>query len=237
MTSVTPLLARAYYQNTYLFQTTAAVIETGSNEKGNYFVANSTIFHPQGGGQPSDQGFVELAGKRFPILRLEEEKNTLNGKVFHFVDCNTSDWQGREVSMEIDQTSRQLFARLHTGGHLLSEIVEEEYPSLKASKGNHFPGGQAFVCFAMPKEFVLDKKAIEQTLNRRLQQAIAEKLPIAISEVDEKRHISIGSWQSRQCGGTHLQNLEQLQTCVIRSIGKQKNELKLGYTVAGDEKK
>ena len=50
------LFIPSYLKNTYLFelQTKVAAIEEGKVE------FEDTIFHPQGGGQPKDKGWVEI---------------------------------------------------------------------------------------------------------------------------------------------------------------------------------
>lgn len=50
------MLTTLYLNDTYLFQSSGIIMGHGSDEKGKYVLLNETIFYPQGGGQPSDQG-------------------------------------------------------------------------------------------------------------------------------------------------------------------------------------
>ena len=60
-----------YLDNTYLYQSTAKVVRVGEAEKGKYFVLDKTIFYPQGGGQPSDTGYVEASGENRQFISLD----------------------------------------------------------------------------------------------------------------------------------------------------------------------
>ena len=47
-----------YLENTYLFECTSVIKQIENDEKGTYVVLDSTIFYPQGGGQPTDYGTI-----------------------------------------------------------------------------------------------------------------------------------------------------------------------------------
>ena len=47
-----------YLENTYLFNSKANIEKIDHLEKRKYLVLNQTIFYPQGGGQPSDRGYI-----------------------------------------------------------------------------------------------------------------------------------------------------------------------------------
>lgn len=62
------------------------------------------------------------------------------------------------VDCFVNQERRLLNSRYHTAGHLLGNIVELEYPSLKAIKGHAFPGEAVeFVETDSPTSFQGDK--------------------------------------------------------------------------------
>jgi len=59
-----------YLNDTYLFESTATFLEeksheqvtSGTNTKSTAIILNKTIFYPQGGGQPADQGVISCGG-------------------------------------------------------------------------------------------------------------------------------------------------------------------------------
>ena len=50
------LFVPAYLQNTYLFELNTQV----ASKKDDLLEFSDTIFHPQGGGQPNDQGWISF---------------------------------------------------------------------------------------------------------------------------------------------------------------------------------
>ena len=53
---------RLFYENVYLKEFAAAVLTTGEDEHGTYILLDQTAFYPEGGGQPSDRGYLYLDG-------------------------------------------------------------------------------------------------------------------------------------------------------------------------------
>ena len=70
-----------YLEDTYLFQETANIVESGKNENGKYIILDKTIFYPQGGGQPTDTGTIQNENAQFDVsmVRMDE-----NGIVYHY---------------------------------------------------------------------------------------------------------------------------------------------------------
>ena len=87
---------------------------------------DKSIFHPQGGGQPSDEGF--MASKdgtiKFIITALSSKGDTIfhNGK---FEPEGSIFSIGDEVDLNVDEEKRRLHARLHSGGHLLDIAMQK----------------------------------------------------------------------------------------------------------------
>lgn len=54
---------RLFYENVYLKEFAAAVLTTGEDEHGTYILLDQTAFYPEGGGQPSDSGYLYLDGE------------------------------------------------------------------------------------------------------------------------------------------------------------------------------
>lgn len=74
---------------------------------------------------------------------------------------------------ELDLSRRLTSARLHTAGHLLSDIVARRFPGMAAVKANHFPGGQAYVVFRGAD--IDDRASFSKEIEEDLAVAIAQK--------------------------------------------------------------
>lgn len=103
---------RYYYSDDVQGQ--AQVLSCTPAEAGAYAVElDATLFHPQGGGQPSDVG--TLGG--VAVLRVQQQGDT----VLHFT---AAPLPLGPVTLQIDEAQRRLHARWHSGGHLIGWLGE-----------------------------------------------------------------------------------------------------------------
>ncbi|CAK7269474.1 hypothetical protein SEPCBS119000_003587 [Sporothrix epigloea] len=120
-------------------------------------VTTATIFHPQGGGQPSDVGTIRLDGPSdsdgalFTVLSARMD-TVYSGRVLHFGHFDGYDTvaavaafgPGAAVCQAIDVDKRILYSRFHTAGHVLGaavrHLVEKEVASFDELKASHVPG-------------------------------------------------------------------------------------------------
>jgi Ser-tRNA(Ala) deacylase AlaX len=123
-------------------------------------VTKETIFHPQGGGQPSDEGYIFPAGTDTSTINNPENAllqvlaaridATNNGQVLHLVrpmPNTTTPLQSLNphtpILQTIDAEKRLLYSRLHTAGHVLGSAVrhllESSIPNFDELKASHFP--------------------------------------------------------------------------------------------------
>lgn len=128
---------KVYLEDTYCFADYGEVIYTGMDDKGYFFILNRTIFYPQGGGQPSDQGYLEIGGARSDVHHVR----MIDNQIRHYSSHDCKELLGKSPKLIIDHEKRLLHAKLHTSGHLISNIIERKHPDYKAVKGHHFPGG------------------------------------------------------------------------------------------------
>ncbi|CAH1755895.1 1409_t:CDS:2 [Entrophospora sp. SA101] len=198
---------RLYYTDTYLDKLEIKILEIGQDDNGSYVIFDKTIFHPQGGGQPNDEGCLEIAGQRYAVKKL-----------------------GDKVIQTIDRAKRLLYSRLHSAGHLLEDAVNQLFPSLKGIRANHFPNGQAFVVFA--GEIPVDIQANKEKISNLANELIKRNLAIKVEYNGQIRTVIIGDFAAHACGGTHVKNTSEIKEIVVRSIKKDKdNKIGGGFLI------
>lgn len=105
---------REYYLSDAL-QGEATVLRCEQNAQGHYEVElDKTWFHPQGGGQPADQGTIN----RFPVLHVENRGDT----VLHLLAQPVATGL---VELVVDASVRRRHTRWHSAGHLIGYAGEQ----------------------------------------------------------------------------------------------------------------
>jgi Ser-tRNA(Ala) deacylase AlaX len=230
-----------YLDNSYLYESNAAILEFQENEKGKVLVLDETIFHPQGGGQPSDTGKIIFGNSLFEVqdVRMDD-----SGIIRHFGKVTTGKFQrGDNVILQIDKDKRLLHARLHSAGHLLDCAVSMlGFDNLKPTKGCHFASGsfveydgvipnqeetmkvlQTYVDdlikqdLCIEKEFINAEKAIEMGIHLPGKEVV--------------RVIQITGFPPCGCGGTHVNKTSEIGKIIINKMKSKKGKTKINYFV------
>ena len=225
---------RAYYTDTYLNQLTVEILDTGQDDNGSYVIFDKTIFHPQGGGQPADEGHLEKDSKHYVITKLAAPRDPYEEPyiIRHYYEGKGNFVRGEKVLQLIDMKKRLLYSRLHSAGHLLEDTVKQIFPTLKGIRGNHFPNGQAFVVFT--GEIPLDIKDSQEKISSLINELVKKNFTIKIEYNGQVRKVKIGNFSSHPCGGTHVKNTSEIGEIIIRNIKKDKDNksnLRIGYDV------
>ena len=108
---------KLFYQDAYLKETTAKVLECRKGKHGYEIVLDRTCFYPEGGGQPGDRGTLN----GIPVTDTHEE----DGVVLHYTDSPLE--PGTEVTAVIDWTRRFDLTQQHSGEHMVSGVVHRIY--------------------------------------------------------------------------------------------------------------
>lgn len=218
----------AYFEDTYRFEDQAVITAMGQDENGHFILLNQTIFHPQGGGQPSDQGTLQMKDIIIPIHRVK----TVDNMIKHYTDKDYGPLIGQTVSCTLDQEKRLTHARLHTAGHLISHIIESLAPHWNSVKGHHFPNE----CYV---EFTSQNGNLEPFSEKLLTQEIEKYIELDCSittnqVVGDKvivRSVRIGDFPFSPCGGTHVKSLKELKGLKITRIKIKNNTMKISYGI------
>jgi Ser-tRNA(Ala) deacylase AlaX len=217
-------------------------------------ITEQTIFHPQGGGQPSDVGIIKTCNSTFKVSAVRMDAMT-NGQVLHFgrfEDGHGAFTEGEMVTQEIDTDKRLLYSRLHTAGHVLGaatrRLLENEVQGFDELKASHFP--DAASC-----EF---QGSIEGKWKDAIQNKVDEyvdgDLPVEIewwSEDDFKKNglerlmtenpnvvagekfrvVKIVGADTYPCGGTHVDSTAGCGKTTVKKISRSKGTSRVSYTV------
>jgi Ser-tRNA(Ala) deacylase AlaX len=238
---------RLFLENTYLFSTLTNVLETGRDEHGIYFIVDQSIYHPQGGGQPNDQGHISIDGE--PELKIVSAKYADNG-IRHYTERELSkETLHNKIYMHINSSSRKLNAAYHTSGHWLSQVVLENLQlPLFPIKGHHFPG-EAYIEFegdfncittdtideikmAMQIDLHVNPKMIAVTSATGSEFFESALLPKNFKPPVNKplRFTQIEGYRWIPCGGTHVESLLEIKSVQPVEFYMKGGKIRLKYS-------
>jgi len=232
-----------YIEYPDLFESSAQVTNHGGDSKGMYLVLNQSLFYPQGGGQPADQGTIIDAYAAYKVFDVRN----VDSEVRHYIiDNNQVIHPGCSVTIKIDKDRRILNSKYHTAGHLIAAVVEKTNPELKAIKGHQFPG-EAYVEFdgtlsnsddfltkitSNVLEFITNNAAVKtEELSPEDITTIAEELPYELPKDKALRVCHIAGFSPIPCGGTHVRTLEDIASLEIKKCKSKKGKTKIYYEV------
>jgi len=231
-----------FLNETYKFSHQANVVEIGKDEKfGVFVILDSTIFHPQGGGQPSDTGRMTGGGIQFLVKKVVYG-STNPPLVRHFgeFEMEESFHSGDSVTMEINEKDRELFAKAHSAGHLLDYALSGAGFDLKPVKGCHFPSS-LYVEYSgiIPAD---ERAPTKKKMQEILDGWVKEENPVEVKYLprdeyesitgecppkdigDEIRVIDFGVGTPYMCGGTHVDSTGRFGKIEVRSLKKKREE-------------
>jgi len=177
-------------------------------------VLRATLFHPQGGGQPCDTGWIDES----QVLRVVQEPD----RIVHYVD--------RPVKLgmtciHVDGERRSFNTRMHSAGHLIGHFVQAM--GWMPIKAHHWPD-EGRVQFK-PGEAA--QEVDTETVQTGIDHWIEHDLPRLTSLREGAREIGFGELPAYGCGGTHVRSLKDLGTVTIASLSQKKGTLSVHYSV------
>ncbi|KAJ6323529.1 hypothetical protein OIU76_010938 [Salix suchowensis] len=212
-----------YYHDMWKLQSKATLLSFFKGEDGrNALILDSTIFHPQGGGQPADTGVITSAADS-SFKFIVQDVRSKDGIVYHYgvieggsgKDFEMEVVKGREVLLFVDEVRRKLNSRLHSAGHLLDACMQDVgLGQLEPGKGYHFPDGP-FARFLLLYCHM-----------KKLQNLCGGFLPDYISKDSTPRVVKLGN-SAVCCGGTHVSDISEIISLQVSQIRKRKGVTKL----------
>jgi misacylated tRNA(Ala) deacylase len=202
-------------------------IETNGYE----VILEDTIIFPEGGGQPSDHGYLNDQ----PVYQVIRRGD----KAVHYVEQPLN--IGEEVKEVIDWKRRLDHMQQHSGQHLITAIVDREfkYPTMSWYLGEDV----AYIELESPSVTEEEISHVENICNELIRKNLGvvvnifnENTPFKELEnfrsprglpADHKgdiRVVTIESVESNMCCGTHVTSLSQLQTIKLLYAEKSKKK-------------
>lgn len=229
-----------YLDDSYLKECTATV---KSVDKGKFIVLDQTIFYPNSGGQPWDEGIIKRGDDEFKVVFVGK----FSGDISHEVDKEGLK-EGDEVTCIVDWERRYQLMKMHTSSHILSTIVHNETGALIT--GNQLNLDKSRVDFSL-EDFDRDKireyihktnEAIKRNLEIKtyyLPRDEAMKIPSIVKlanalppNIAELRIVEIGDVDTQADGGTHVKNTSEIgELELIKVDNKGKNNRRVYYKI------
>eukprot|EP00039_Didymoeca_costata_P014137 m.225234 g.225234 ORF g.225234 m.225234 type:complete len:230 (-) comp15955_c1_seq2:1907-2596(-) len=218
-----------YFNDSYQFEGEATVDDIVDEEGVTSVILGKTLFHPQGGGQPSDVGEIVSGDVVFKVEKAAKREDGVIQHIGNF-EGNSKFEKNAKVTMKVDEPTRRLHARLHSAGHLLDSAMKKVgRTDLIPSKGFHFSTG-AYVEYIGAVE-AGDREKLAEDLNTAINALISEKTDVQVEMTDGTRMVTMGG-VSCPCGGTHVKNVGDIEVVKVTKVKKAKKNVRVSYEVS-----
>jgi alanyl-tRNA synthetase len=222
---VNKVTERLYYQDCYLRDFRAQVVETA--DEGRRVYLDRTAFYPTSGGQPFDAGTLGAAN----VVDVIDEED----RVAHLVDTAIS---LGEITGQIDWARRLDHMQQHSGQHLLSAVLEDLFKISTVSF--HLGSEVSTIDITAP---ALTTIQIDQ-LEDRCAEIVCEARPLTITFEDDTADLGLRKESQRSgtlrvvaidridrsaCGGTHVRTTAEIGPIFLRKTEKIRGNTRLEF--------
>jgi len=156
-----------YYEDPYKGVSSARILSIEESLNLTNIILDQTIFYPEGGGQPSDQGDITGPNGKMKVNRVIIK----NDEILHIGKVTGQLVKEDSVKCSLDWERRYKNMKVHTAGHILHEAVKQLFPELIPIEGEH--GKKPFIKY----RGYLDS-ASAPTILKKTNELIEQNLPI-----------------------------------------------------------
>lgn len=119
---------KLYDADAYATVFEAEILQVEPVKTGLCLILDKTLFFPEEGGQNCDKGRLTLAGRECVVSYVGLEKRDGVEVICHYVECDESAFSiGDKVQGKIDWADRYDKMQNHSGEHILSGIIHNEF--------------------------------------------------------------------------------------------------------------
>ncbi|KAI1074312.1 ThrRS/AlaRS common domain-containing protein [Whalleya microplaca] len=228
-----------------------------ASEDDQVVVTDQTIFHPQGGGQPSDVGVINSANGASFDVSMVRMSAVNDGEVLHFgrfANASLTFAPGDSVTQIIDSEKRNLYSRYHTAGHVLGaavrHLLEAEVANFDELKASHFPDSAAceFQGLIEGKWKDAIQARVDEYINKNmpveidwwdendfkangLERLIPDRKAMGMTDEEKFRVVKIIGAEVYPCGGTHVDTSELCGKTNVKKISRSKGTSRVSYVL------
>ena len=229
-----PLQNRQYYVDPFLSEFDTSIVSASLIEGKYHVVLENTIFYPEGGGQPSDQGYLNDT----KVLHVYEKNN----QIYHVVADKLHE---SKVKSKLNWDRRFYHMQHHSGQHLMSAVFYHCYNY--QTMGFHLGKDYATIDISTP---TLSNKIIadaETQINKLIYQDIPIRCYFITKEQIDRinlrkkptteqniRIVEFAGLDAVPCCGTHLKSSGQVGLLKIIKTEKYKSLTRI-YFLCGQE--
>lgn len=212
----------AFDRDSYLTELDSRVLHAGNEDDRPFAVLEDTIFYPEGGGQPSDRGWLGS----IPVLDVQKRE----GEIRHYL---ASPAPIGPLRLRLDWPRRFDHMQQHTGQHLLTALAQARF----GWETTAFHLGEARC------DIELSASAIGRDEREQLEEAVAAEIRaarrvgsrhVSAEEYEamavrsrglpeghrgEVRLVEIEGLDLNTCGGTHLRSTGELE--LVKLLGTE----------------
>jgi Ser-tRNA(Ala) deacylase AlaX len=236
-----PVTNLQYYQDAYQTSLPTRVVEVVSEGETTQVYLEDTIFFPQGGGQPSDQGVIKGPAGQAMVQRVTMQDEV----VCHWAVLEDELKPDDEVVCELNWERRHWYMRVHTAGHLVHDAFMSLVDGLVPHRGEH--GDNPYVKY----RGTVDTGNLQQKLETLVNELIAEDRVVVteeatLEELSQRakfvppnlpqgkplRIMQISGFDAMPDGGVHVKTLGEIKKIVISDIRCKKGGTTVKYQVS-----
>lgn len=222
-----PKTVPLYYENHYQSEFKAIVRWTNKITNGTEIILDKTIFYPEGGGQPEDNGKICSSNSEHYVKKVYKE----NDSIIHLIDGSLQ--EGEQVYGKIDWERRYQLMKHHTGTHVINAALRECFGDHIWQAGSQLGINEARFDYSHYKPLSdEDIREIEERSNKILQKNTKIKKMVLDRNTAEKiygfrlyqggvppgnsiRVLDIPGVDVEACGGTHLNEIGEIEKIKI----------------------
>jgi alanyl-tRNA synthetase len=238
-----PPTEQLYYVDAYVTEFDAQILEVIN---GKYVVLDRTYFYPEGGGQPSDHGFLVFDDVKAEVVDVQKVSRV----ILHEIKGSVAPKEGTAIKGVLDWDKRYTLMKAHTATHLVNgaarRVLGEHVWQYGAQKGvestrldiSHYRrltpeethkietlANQAILADMQVETAWMPRSEAESRYGFRLYQggAVPGK---------DIRVVKTGDWDVEACAGTHLKRTGEIGFLkIVYTERIQDGVERLGYAV------